>query len=676
MIQISDGWSGINHFPDRDDQTKLRLERYDRVPERRNGEKRGASLRIAIKLAGAVPLLISCTARPALAQTIGDLQSMTIDQLADIDVSSVSKTAQPLSQAPAAISVITRDMILRSGATTLPEILRLAPNLQVYRTSASGYVITARGMNGSSEAQSYSNKLLVLIDGRSVYTPLYSGVYWDMQEVPPSDIERIEVISGPGATLWGANAVNGVINIITRDAGATQGFSASGQAGAFERSATLQYGGRAGAALAYRVYLSANDGDSTKTAAGQPANDDWHRLQGGFRLDWTPTAADSISLHGDLLGGRHGQIGTADETIHGGNLTARWTHQAVNGNQLQLQAYVDHEARGTLDGGGHFWINTYDLDLQHALTPWVGDTLVWGGDLRASRYLITGAGGLFFVPAARTLWLGGAFAQNTLSLTHRLDLVTGLKLEDDPYVGVSVLPSLRLSWRPSDKTMVWGAISRAVRSPTPFDTDVEEYLGSLLYLKGNPDFRTEKLTAFELGTRLQPAKQLSLSVSAYYNLYDDLRSVEISPTLLPLTWGNRLSGHSYGVEMWGTYRPFDWWTLSASLDLFGDDYRFPPGAIELVGVSQIGTDPRQQASLGSSMTFGPVSIDANFRQIGSLPYADVPGYAELDGRIGWSIGHHLELSLNAENLLHRWHVEYPGGYRIPRQVRIGVACRF
>jgi len=531
-------------------------------------------------------------------------------------------------------------------------------------------------MNGSSQAQNFSNKLLVLIDGRSVYTPLYSGVYWDMQDVAPDDIDRIEVISGPGATLWGANAVNGVINIITRGAAETQGFYASGQAGAFERAATLRYGGKAGSRIAYRFYFRANGGDSTETADGLSADDAWHRLQGGFRVDWTPGAADTIALHGDVFGGRHGQLGAADETLHGGNLTARWTHKAANGNQLQIQAYVDNEARRTLDGGGSFWIDTFDLDLQHTLTPLAGDTVVWGGDLRASPYHIHSAGSLAFAPAKRTLWLGSAFAQNTLALSHRLDVVTGLKLEDDPYAGASLLPDVEVSWRPGDKTLIWGAISRAVRSPTPFDVDVEEYLGTLLYLKGNPDFRTEKLTAFELGTRLQPGSRLSLSVSAYYNLYDDLRSIEFSPGGLPLTWGNELHGDTYGVEMWGTYRPFDWWTLSASLDLFGDDYAFAPTSSRLLGASQVGSDPRQQASLGSSMTFGPVTIDANFRQIAPLPYADVPGYAELDGRLGWAIGRHLELSLDGENLLHRAHVEYPGGYRIPRQVRIGIACRF
>jgi iron complex outermembrane receptor protein len=224
--------------------------------------------------------------------------------------------------------------------------------------------------------------------------------------------------------------------------------------------------------------------------------------------------------------------------------------------------------------------------------------------------------------------------------------------------------------------MIWGAISRAVRSPTPFDTDVQEYLAGLLYLKASPDFRTEKLTAFELGTRLQPSSRLSLSISGYYNLYDDLRSVEPSAAFLPLVWGNKLAGDTYGVELWSTYQPFAWWTLSASLDLFGDDYHVKPGGVELLGPSQIGSDPREQSSLGSSMMFGKVSFDAHLRHVAALPYSDVPAYTELDGQLAWAIGAQLALSLDGENLLHRSHVEYPGGYRMPRQVRIGIACRF
>ena len=621
--------------------------------------------------------LCALGASAAHAQSIEDLRALSISQLADIDVSSVSKTTQPLSEAPAAIFVITHDMIARSGATTLPEMLRLAPNLQVYRKNAGDYAITARGLNGNSQAQNFSNKLLVLIDGRSVYTPLFSGVYWDMQDVLPEDIDRIEVISGPGATLWGANAVNGVINVITRAADQTQGLYASAQGGAFERAASLRYGGTLGESLSYRVYARANDIDATETSEQLAAGDDWHRLQGGFRVDWVPSPADKVTFQGDLYGGRRGQPGTADEEISGGNLLARWIHTATNGNALQIQTYVDHIARRTREGGGHFWVDTLDLDLQHTLSLGDDDTFVWGGDVRASRYHIVSAPPLVFDPARRTLWLASAFAQNTLSLTDRLDLTTGIKLEDDPYAGTSLLPDVLVAWQPRDNTMIWGSVSRAVRSPTPFDVDVKEYLGDLFYLSGNPDFRTEKLTAFELGTRVQATEAVAFSISGYYNLYDDLRSIEFSPGGLPLLWGNKLEGDTYGVELWGSYRPFDWWKLSASVNLFGDDLRFEPGASQVLGTAQVGSDPREQASLGSSITLDDgITVDARLRHVGELPDPHVPGYTELNGRVGWYVRRNVQLSLIGENLLHRGHQEYPGGNLIPRQVRVGLQCWF
>jgi iron complex outermembrane receptor protein len=600
---------------------------------------------------------------------------MSLGELGRIDVSSVSKTSEPLADAPAAIFVITHDMIVGSGATTIPEILRLAPNLEVYQQSASQYVVTARGMNGNAQAQAFSNKLLVLIDGRSVYTPLYSGVYWDTQDVLPEDIDRIEVISGPGATLWGANAVNGVINIITRKASQTQGFYGDVQAGAQERAAGLRYGGLLGPSLAYRLYVHANDGDATQTVTGASAGDDWQRLQGGFRLDWTPQERDAVTVQGDLYGGRHRQSGAPNETISGGNLVTRWTHDAGN-SDFQVQAYFDAAARRTDAGGGHFWVNTADFDAQDTLHIGNRDTLVLGADLRASWYRIYGAGGLAFLPAQRTLWLGSGFAQNTFAITGKLDLVTGLKLEDDPYAGTSLLPDVRLSWRPVHGAMIWGAVSRAVRSPTPFDVDVQEYLGNLLYLQGNPDFRTEKLTAFELGTRIAPSDKLSISLSGYYNRYDDLRSIEFSPTVLPLTWGNELRGNSYGIELWGDWRPLRWWTLSAGLDMLDENFAFAPGASQLLGTAQLGSDPRSQAMLRSSVTTGPITISGELRHVGALPAPYAPAYTELEGRIGWALGRHVELSLTGENLLHDAHQEYPGGAFIPRQIRAGLRWRF
>ncbi len=617
---------------------------------------------------------------PAHAQSIEDLRSLSIADLADIDVSSVSKISQPLAEAPAAVFVITHDMIVRSGATTVPEMLRLAPNIQVYRMNANEYAVTARGLNGSSQAQNFANKLLVLIDGRSVYTPLYSGVYWDMQGVLPEDVDRIEVISGPGATLWGANAVNGVVNIITREARQTQGLYASAQGGAFERAAGLRYGGRIGDSIAYRVYARANDIDQTKTVSGLDGGNGWRRLQGGFRIDWTPPdAADAVTVQGDVYDGRRNQLEGPGEDFSGANLLVRWTHQAENGNELRVQAYADSAGRRSRDGddASRFRVHTFDLDVQHTIPFGDSDTLVWGGDLRASRVRIVSGPPLEFVPARRTLWLGSVYAQNTLALTDRLDVATGLKLEDDPYAGTSLLPDVVLSWRPRDNAMIWGSVSRAVRSPTPFDTDVREYFGGILYLQGNADFRKEKLTAFELGTRLQPSDKVSFSISGYYNLYDDLRSVEFSPTLLPLTWGNKLEGDTYGVEIWGSYRPFDWWRLSASLNLFGDDFRTDPGASAILGSEQLGADPRRQASLSSSITLDEgITIDAHLRHIGALPEPHVPAYTELDGRIGWIIGRNVQLSVIGENLLHDDHQEYPGGAVIPRQVRVGLQWWF
>ena len=619
--------------------------------------------------------LMSGTIAPA--QSVEDLQAMSIDELANVDVWSVAKTRQPLSDAPASIYVIDHDDIVRSGATTIPEILRLAPNLEVYQTSASGYVVTARGFNGNPAAQSYANKLLVLIDGRSVYSPLFSGVFWDMQDVLPDDIDRIEVVSGPGATLWGANAVNGVINIITKRPGETQGALAEVQAGGYERNAAARYGGAIGDKLRYRVYIRAVEQDQTRTAAGLRAQDDWSRTQGGFRVEWTPGERDMINLQGDAYGGGHGQFNLPDENISGRNIVARWTHSARNGNSLQVQGYYDFVERRTEDHGGYFTADTFDLDVQHSLALDSRNKLVWGGGVRATRIHLVGNDSLMFRPQRRTLLLGNVFAQDTLTLSSKLDLVAGLKLEHDPYAGLSVLPNLRLSWKPVKPVLLWGAVSRAVRAPTPFDVDVVERLGGIDFLVGNKDFRTEKLTAFELGARVQPASGLSLSLSGYYNLYDDLRSVEFTPiTLLPLYWGNKLKGHSYGLDAWADFRVASWWKLSAGAQFLHEKLHFKPGATGILGVNQNGNDPARRFSLRSSMTLGHgLTLDAFLRAMSKQPDPHVPAYAELSGRLAWTVSSHLELSVSGSNLLHKQHIEYAGGAKIPRRVLAGIKWR-
>jgi iron complex outermembrane receptor protein len=620
-------------------------------------------------------------AAPALAgePDLDQLSQLSIEQLANLQVTSVAKRPEPVGQAPAAIYVITHDDIIRSGATRLPDMLRMAPNLQVAQTGADSYNITARGFSGSSAAQNFSDKLLVLIDGRSVYTPLYSGVYWDMQDVPPEDIERIEVISGPGAALWGANAINGVINIITRKSGDTQGALVEAGAGNLEQSWGLQYSGRINSDLTYRVYAKTFFERDTVTAANQNADDHWTKPQAGFRLDWAASKSDSVTFEGDGYEGSEAQGTLGDQIISGADILGSWRHAWQDGSALQAQAYVDHIDRATQHNGGHFWIDTYDVDVQHSFALGGWNQIVWGAGFRAEQYRITGTSVLFFTPASRTLDIGNVFAQDTLSLSAATSLTLGMKLEDDAYTGLSVLPSARFSWRPTDTTLLWAAISRANRSATPFDRDVVEKVGGQVFLNGGGTFQPEELTAYEIGARGQIFQRASLSVSTFYNVYDDLRSIELAPAgFLPLRWGNGMRGKTYGLEAWGDYQALSWWRLSASFDLLHEDLSFVGGDPGIFGVIQAGDDPPRQAALKSSMTFAHgVTWDANLRWVDALPNPRVPSYTELNTRVGWAITPRLEFSISGFNLLHPFHMEYPTpATAIPRSLFADVRWRF
>ncbi len=620
----------------------------------------------------------SASATSPRPESLEDLRGLSLEELANLQVTSVSKSPEALSDAPASIYVITHDQIVRSGAATLPEMLRLAPSLFVAQTSASGYVITAHGLNGNTQAQNFPDKLLVLIDGRSVYTPLFSGVYWDMQDVLPGDIDRIEVISGPGAALWGANAVNGVINIITKDAADTQGALVEAGGGNLQRVGAVRYGGRLGPSVTWRAYVKEVYGADTVTAAGAAAGDHWSNPRGGFRIDWDASASDHLTLQGDAFQGAEAQQGQGDEHINGRNLLSRWTHSWPGGAALQVQAYYDRAGRSMDNGGGSFWTDAYDLDVQHSFT-FGAHQLVWGGGFRSTAYTIKGTSTLFFSPSEGTLNLASAFVQDTVSIARPLRLTVGLKLEDDPYSGLSALPDVRLSWTPKPGLTAWAAVSRAIRSPTPFDADVREKLGSVLFLTGNPGFAPEKLTAYEAGVRAQPSSRLSVSVSGFYNVYNDLRSIEIDPaTFVPLTWGNGMQGFTYGMDAWGDYQLTPWWRLSASLSLLSEHLKFKPSSSGLLGVAQAGDDPERRASIRSSMQLGrSVSFEAALRYVGALPDPHVPSYVELSSRIGWDVTDRVQLSLSGFNLLHDRHQEYPApASAVPRSVLAQLRLRF
>lgn len=631
-------------------------------------------------LAGATIL----SAQPLHAQQLAsnaDLQNLSIEQLANVEITSVSKAPQSLSSAAAAVYVINHDDVIRSGAQSLPEILRMAPNLEIMQSSPSAYQITARGFNGSSAAQNFSNKLLVLIDGRSVYTPLYSGVYWDMQDVLPEDIERVEVVSGPGGTLWGANAVNGVINVITRKAADTAGGFLSLGVGDQFSSAALQYGGMLDDNVSYRVYAKDFYQRALNSAVGTPNHDSWSKPQGGFRLDWDK-GDDKFTLQGDIYGGVESQLGAANQNIAGGNLTATWQHQLDDGSSLHILTYYDEAERHADASGGGFVLNTYNIELQHNFRLGSWSSIVWGIGERIYQYGISDRNGidtsLQWSPGHRTLNLANIFAQDAVQLSDSLQLSIGLKLENDPYSGLSPMPSGRLSWQINSDHMVWAAISRSVRSPTPFDTDVVEKLGTTPFLLGNINFLPEEVTAYEAGYRGRILDRVTLSVSAFENVYDELRTIEPDPvSFIPLRWGNLMKGNVHGVEMWASYQATDWWLLNAGFNIQHEDLSFKPGASKLLGLSQASNDPHHQATLRSSMNLlDDLNLDIDTRYVGTLPDPKIAEYVEMNVRLGWRFSDTLTFALSGFNLLHGHHQEYPGGDLIRRSVFIETRLRF
>jgi iron complex outermembrane receptor protein len=602
----------------------------------------------------------------AFAQAQGDVRELTrmsLEELANLEVTSVSKTVQKLSSAPAAIYVVTREEILRSGARSIPEALRLAPNLQVLQFGSSSYGITARGFGDKRDVQTQSNKLLILIDGRTVYSPLFSGVFYDAQDVVMEDIERIEVISGPGATLWGANAMNGVINVITRSAASSRGLLAKAGSGNQESAVNVRYGDNIGN-TAYRVYAKGFERGSNELADGASAHDRWSNVQGGFRADWRSDAS-TLTLQGDAY-----QINSSVPNLdsisgRGANTIARW-ERATERSHLSVQAYYDWTKREAPPDGASFELHTYDFEAQQSIALGAHH-IVWGFGKRQNDYRVTSVGQLQFSPRSNSLSLTNIFAQDTFSL-GAFELTAGLKLEDNPYSDWEALPDLRVSYLATEDIMLWAAASRGIRSPTPFDVGVLEFVGPDLFLRGNPDFRSEQVDAYQLGYRHQPNSAVSVSINAFYNDYDDLRSIELSPaTFIPLYWGNGIVGSTYGVEAWANFQVMSWWRIAPGFRLLHKRLRFDEGASELLGVEQSGNDPRTQASLKSSIDIGhKVTFDAFLRYVNELPDPQLDEDFQLSVRVAWNLSTSLQLSLTGFNLLDEQHVEYPMGTYIPR----------
>jgi iron complex outermembrane receptor protein len=613
----------------------------------------------------------------APADPLMELSRMSLEQLAKVEVTSVSKSAQSLASAPATIYVITREEILRSGAFSIPEMLRLAPNLQVTQFSSTDYEIGARGFGSNREAQNFSNKILILIDGRSVYNPLFSGVTYDALDVFVEDIERIEVISGPGATLWGVNAMNGVINIITRPASESQGGHVKARAGDQERAIGARFGGHTDA-LDYRVYAKGFERGPSELADGASAGDDWKRVQAGFRVDIPRDERNAFTVQGDVQQATLNKATFPDVDYTQVDLLGRWVRQSER-LRTHVQVYVDQTDREEPPLGVGFDLTTYDLEFQQTWVPNKRHRVVWGFGRRHNDYDVGNTVGLFFVPPSRTLKQTNVFIQDAISLTEDVEIVAGVKFEENAYSGWSTLPELRASWSPREDSLLWVAASRAVRSPTPFDVEVRESFGGPPVLFGNPDFKTEKVWAYEMGYRSQPHSRVSWSISTFYNEYEDLRSIEGTPvTFFPLRWDNLIEGSTYGVEAWANLQVTDWWRLSPGFRSLHKRLDHSEGATRLLDVHQAGNDPRSQGSLKSTMNWGAFTLDAMLRYVGELPSPAGDDYEELSLRFSYQPTETLELALNGFNLLDDSHLEYgsPTGNRIRRSVFAEVRLNF
>jgi iron complex outermembrane recepter protein len=607
----------------------------------------------------------------------------SIEDLMNVEVTSASKKQQRLSQTAAAVYVITQEDIRRSGATSLPEALRLAPGVNVARLSASQWAVSARGFNGR-----YSAKLLVLIDGRSVYDPLFSGVYWDVQDTMLEDVDRIEVIRGPGATLWGANAVNGVINIITKHTKDTQGTLISTGGGSDEHGfGAARLGGKLGDKAYFRIYGRDFNRGPSVDGSGLEAGDGWRSLRGGFRVDSEPSSRDTMTVQGDIyrqdesavsqvvtLSAPFVKLLPTNGVLGGGNLLGRWNRAFSNGSETTLQMYWDRADREDIIFRED--ADTLDVDFNHHRPLGGRQDVVWGLGYRRIDLGTRGGYGISFTPANRNNQLFSSFVQDEITVAEEFKIAVGSKFEHNDYTGVEVQPSIRALWTPSGRQSLWSAVSRAVRTPSPADTslrvDAAAFPSStgtidLLSILGNPDFLSEKMLAYELGYRIEPSPKVSLDLASFYNTDDDLQNsaggrpfFEKTPPpahlVIPLQFGNGGGGHTYGLEAAANWNATSYWKWTAGYTAM--QVRLTPGTGG-DGKNASYDSPARQWQVRSSLNLPHrLEFDTALYYTGRLPQLEVPSYFRLDSRLGWHLSRSVEVSVTLQNLLDNRHPEF------------------
>jgi iron complex outermembrane recepter protein len=620
--------------------------------------------------------LLAALSSYAQQQPNPDLSQATLEDLLNIQVTSVSKKEQKLSKTGAAIFVITQEDIRRSGATNIPDLLRLAPGVDVARVDANEWAVSIRGFSDL-----YANRVLVLVDGRSVYSPTFGGVFWDMVDVPLEDIERIEIIRGPGGTVWGANAVNGVINIISRSAAETKGGLISAGTGSEDHAdALLQYGAHIGQDGDYRVFGKFFDVGNSVFPNTQQAADGWLSGHAGFRSDWNLSQQDTLTVQGDFLKTDGGQTitslfsnalplaGTFNNPTQGtaGNILMRWNHTLANGSTMSWQLYDDYSRH--LDLGFLDAHNTVDLDFQHHIAWGAWNDIVWGLDARLIESQFGAGYALAIVPNHRIDGLLSAFLQDELKLSNSLSLTIGAKAEHNDFTGPELEPSAQLVWTPDGKQTVWVSSARAVREPTPTDDDIQDYtasgpIGSLIgvvKLMGNPFMKAEELRDVEAGYRAQANRHVSLDVATFVGFYRNSESAAaqapymatsqqgLSYLVLPEVFVNGPPDYTYGAEFSANWSLTDHWRISPGYSYFHMSANADSSHLDIPP----GTSPNHQFQVRSLLDLPHhLEWDNTLEYVSKLVVGSVPAYARLDSRLGWRVGEFVELSVVGQNLL-------------------------
>jgi iron complex outermembrane receptor protein len=641
--------------------------------------------------------LVQNMAGQAQSQAPIDLGQASLEDLMNITVTSVSKKEQKLSRAAAAVFVISQEDIRRSGATNIPDLLRMAPGVDVAQIDANTWAISIRGFNDR-----YANKVLVMVDGRTVYTPTTSGVYWDQLDVPLEDIDRIEITRGPGGTVWGANAVNGVINIITKSAETTQGAVVRAGGGAQGTAQGLtQYGGKIGQSGTFRVFGDySNQGNLTASDGTSAAADGWHMSHGGFRSDWKLSPGDSATVQGDFIQTGEGQTidvvfanqlplqKTFNDAVDtdSGNLLTRWNHKLANGSDTSLQVYFDRYNRH--DEGVHEALNTLDIDFQHHLRFGARNDIVWGAGYRVTADAHTDGYGKAYLPLSRINNLFSTFVQDEIALADSLSFTLGSKFEHNAYTGFAYEPGAKLLWQPNQRQAVWVSASRAIVQTSREEANliVDQYTFptqgggfGVAEVLGNPEAKAETLDDFEAGHRVRIGKRLSLDIATFSSYYDNLSDVvpqdpfftqDPGPPhlVIPYVFEYVARAHTYGAEIAAAWSVSRRWRISPSLS-----------GIHLVTSNDNGGNvvpededntPQFQAQIRSSLDLMKnIDWDIAIDHVGRLRDGGdgaVPAFNRLDTRLAWRVGKFVELSVVGQNLLTPLHAEFHNAYEVRR----------